>query len=110
MGSQLIRLHSQVSVSNPNVDSRFHAGLERFLSFAGNDIVWVEITQLLLVLLHFEFPKVDLFGSFCHHSVRSWSAGQSSCRPPAEAAGSQVIVPGAVRWDYGEGICHSNHK
>lgn len=101
MESQLIHLNSQVSVSNPNVDSRFHTGLGRFLSFAGNDIVWVEITQLLLVLLHFEFPEVDLFGSFCHLSVRSWSAGQSSCKPLAEAAGSHVVVPGAVRWDHG---------
>lgn len=110
MESQLIHLNSQVSVSNPNVDSRFHTGLGRFLSFAGNDIVWVEITQLLLVLLHFEFPKVDLFGSFCHLSVRSWSAGQSSCKPPAEAAGSHVVVPRAVRWDHGEGSFHSDHE
>lgn len=53
-------------------------------------IFWVEITQLLLVYLHFMLPKEYLFGSFCHHSIMSFLLGRASCKPPAEAAGSRI--------------------
>lgn len=72
-------------------------------------IVRVEITQLLLVLLHLILPKEDSFESFCQCSIRSCPVGQSSFKPPAEATGSHISPWRSQLGLQGEVSFHLNH-